>query len=96
MRAALAAAAMFLAACEGSAPDEPTRIDGSSEERFVASAAAARAEVPMDERLIFDRAINTVGGRQHGEVDGDALKRRTFNGMTGAEVVADARARGIE
>jgi hypothetical protein len=87
-------AAAFLAAC-GGGDEEPTIIDGSSEERFVASAAAARSELPLDERLVFDEAINTVGGRMYSEPDRDALARRTFDGMTAEQVVEDARARGI-
>ncbi|MCJ7421816.1 DUF6694 family lipoprotein [Sphingomicrobium astaxanthinifaciens] len=81
-----------LAACE--AP-EPVVIDGSSEEAFAASAAAARAQLPMDERLVFDRALNTFGARSHREKDVDAYRRRTFDGMTAQDVVADARARGL-
>ena len=56
---------------------EPTVIDGSSPE----------------ERLQFDRALRTVGGRRHAERDPAALARVTFDGMTAAQVVADQRAR---
>lgn len=90
---AFAVAAIALAGCAGET--ELTVIDGSSEETFVASAAAARSELPLDERLLFDRAINTVGGRSHRTSDVEQLRRRTFDGMTGAQVVEDARTRGI-
>ncbi|WP_265563924.1 DUF6694 family lipoprotein [Sphingomicrobium arenosum] len=85
--------ALALAGCE---EPEPVAIDGSSEAAFVASASAARAQLPLDDRLIFDRAINTVGARSNRERDVDAFKRRTFDGMTAAQVVEDARARGLD
>ncbi|MCJ8190462.1 DUF6694 family lipoprotein [Sphingomicrobium aestuariivivum] len=85
-------ALLAVAGCE--AP-EPVVIDGSSEEAFAASAAAARAQLPLDDRLVFDRALNTVGARSNRERDVDAFRRRAFDGMTAAQVVEDARARGI-
>ena len=81
---------MLVAACEKPAP---TVIDGSSPETFERTAAAARRELPDADRIIFDRALRTVGGRMHSNRDPDALARVTFNGMTGAQVVEDARAR---
>ncbi|WP_265570187.1 hypothetical protein [Sphingomicrobium nitratireducens] len=90
---AIALLALALAAC---APDQAVIIDGSDEQKFVASAAAARSQLPIEDRMLFDRALNTVGGRRMAERDVEALRRRTFDGMTAYQVVADARARGME
>jgi hypothetical protein len=68
-------------------------IDGSSSERFQQSTAEARRQLPDADRIVFDRALRTIGGRRHSERDPDALARVTFDGMTGAQVVADQRAR---
>ena len=87
--------AFALAACDRGA-SAPTELDGSSEEAFVASAAAARAELPMRDRLTFDEAMASVGQRSHRTTDKGLLRRRTFDGMTAQDVVSDARARGIE
>ena len=87
----LAAAGMLLfAACSDSAP---TVIDGSSAEAFQRTTAAARRDIPDADRLVFDRAIRTVGGRRLAERDADALARVTFNGMTAAQVVEDQKLR---
>lgn len=91
MRLAAAALALLAAACGGGG--EPVRIDGSSVERFERSAQAARRQLPDADRLAFDRALRTIGGRRHSERDSAALARVTFDGMTAAEVVADQRAR---
>ncbi len=90
MKPAAAALALLLAAC-GS--DEPVVIDGSSPEAFDRTTAAARRQLPDAQRLHFDQAIRTIGGRRHAERDPAALARVTFDGMTAAEVVADQRAR---
>lgn len=90
MRMALALAALLLAGCSNA---EPTVIDGSTPEAFERTSAQARREVPDADRLVFDRALRSVGGRQHSARDVDALARVTFNGMTGAQVVADQQAR---
>ena len=71
---------------------EPTVIDGSSPESFERTVKQARRDIPDADRLVFDRAIRTVGGRRH-SADPDSLARVTFDDMTGAEVVADQRAR---
>ena len=89
-RFALLLAAILLAGCGES---EPVRIDGSSQAAFERTSAAARRELPDADRLMFDRALRTVGGRRHAERDAEALARITFDGMTAAEVVADQRAR---
>ena len=88
----LAAAALTLAAA-ACGDRQPTVIDGSSPQAFERTVAQARREIPDADRLAFDRAIRTVGGRRHSERDADALARITFDGMTAAEVVADQEAR---
>ncbi len=77
----------------GACNSEPARIDGSSPERFEETTAAARSDLPYADRLTFDRAIRTVGGRRHANREPDALARLTFDDMTAAEVVADQKAR---
>ena len=91
-RGLLIAAIAALAAC--SRP--PTVIDGSSANTFAATTEQARRDLPIEDRLIFDTALRTIGGRRHANSDPDAMARRLFDGMTAAEVVADARARGIQ
>ena len=81
----------LLAACSSRAP---TVIDGSSPEAFEQTTAAARRQLPDAQRLTFDEAIRTIGGRRNAERDPAALARVTFDGMTAAEVVADQQARG--
>ena len=90
MRAAAAALMLALATC---GKQEPAVIDGSSPEAFERTTAAARRQLPDAERLVFDRAIRTIGGRRHSNRDPDALARVTFDGMTAAQVVADQRTR---
>lgn len=79
-----------LTACADKAP---TVIDGSSPEAYERTTEAARREIPDADRLAFDRALRTVGGRRHADRDPEALARVTFDGMTAKDVVADARAR---
>ena len=90
MRSFAVLATIFLAACQAR---EPTLIDGSSAESYQRTVAAARRDLPDADRLAFDRAIRTVGGRRFATRDPDALARVTFDGMTAADVVADQRAR---
>lgn len=87
------AGVLIAAAVAGCTPEQPVVIDGSSPESFERTAAEARRQLPASDRLIFDRAMRTIGGRRHSERDSAALGRVTFDGMTGAEVVADQRAR---
>ena len=82
--------AAALAACSD---EPPIRIDGSSQPKFEASASAARRQLPIADRIVFDRAIRAVGGRRHAARDTEALARVTFDGMTAAEIVADQQAR---
>jgi len=90
MRAVAAALLLLLAAC---AKQEPVVIDGSSPEAFERTTAEARRQLPDADRLLFDRALRTIGGRRHAERDPAALARVTFDGMTAAQVVDDERAR---
>ena len=89
MRFAGFAALALLSAC---VEREPTVIDGSSAEAFERTTKQARREIPDADRLLFDRALRTIGGRRH-SADPEALARVTFDGMTASEVVADQRAR---
>ncbi|MFC7537951.1 hypothetical protein ACFQPG_11340 [Sphingomonas sp. GCM10030256] len=66
-------------------------IDGSSPETFARSTSVARQELPVADRLDFDRAIATVGARRMARSDAQAMARATFEGMTAEEVVADYR-----
>jgi hypothetical protein len=86
----LAVALSLVAACSAG---EPTVIDGSSQQSFERTVALARREIPDADRLAFDRAIRTVGGRRYAVRDQAAFARLTFDGMTAAQVVADQRAR---
>jgi hypothetical protein len=81
---------LLLAAC--SSP-EPTTIDGSTAEAFAETSAAARQDLPAADRLDFDRALTTLPARRHSAADPEALRRTTFDGMTGADVVEDYRRR---
>ena len=72
---------------------ETTVIDGSSPQAFEETTKAARRDLPDSERLVFDRAIRTVGGRWHGAEDQEALARTTFDGMTAEQVVEDQKER---
>ena len=90
IRGALLFATFCLAAC---AEPQPVVIDGSSATRFEQTAAEARRQLPDADRMVFDRALRTVGSRRHSERDQAALARVTFDGMTAAEIVADQRAR---
>jgi hypothetical protein len=90
MRSNAAFLCLLLVAC-GS--QDPVVIDGSSPQAFERTTAQARRQLPDADRLLFDRAIRTIGGRRHAERDPAALARVTFDGMTAAQVVADERAR---
>jgi hypothetical protein len=82
--------ALAVTACSA---EQPVTIDGSSPAAFELSTAAAREQLPNAERLLFDRALATIGGRRHSVHDADALARTTFDGLTATQVVADQRAR---
>jgi hypothetical protein len=91
VKAAAAALALSLAAC---GKEAPVVIDGSSPQAFERTTGEARRQLPDAQRLKFDEALRTIGGRRHGERDPAALARVTFDGMTAAEVVADQQGRG--
>ena len=81
---------LLSASCSG---ERPTVVDGSSEQSFERTVKEARRDLPDADRLTFDKAIKTVGGRRFAERDPNALARTTFNGMTAAEIVADQKMR---
>jgi hypothetical protein len=91
-RLAILALMMFATACSNT----PTIIDGTSAETFSKTIEKARRDLPIKERLLFDAAIHNPGGRRYGNNDVQALAREAYNGMTAFDVVADAKARGIE
>ncbi len=68
-------------------------IDGTSQEAFERTTADARRQLPDSDRLVFDRALRTVGARRMANRDAAALARVTFDGMTAQEVVSDQRRR---
>ncbi len=86
-----AAFALLLAACSGG--EQATVIEGSSLQAFQRTTEAARSDLPMADRLDYDRALASVGTRRFADDDKAALARRTFDGMTAEQVVADYRAR---
>ena len=92
MRASVALLAALALGCSKA----PTVIDGTSAETFAKSTEKARRDLPIKERLTFDAAIHNPGGRRYGNNDTEALSREAYNGMTAFDVVADAKARGIE
>lgn len=84
-----ALAVIILACCT----TPPTTIDGSSEQAFTETTTAARDDLPVTDRLDYDRALASVGTRRFAEDNKAALARTTFDGMTAEQVVADYRAR---
>ncbi|WP_294120127.1 hypothetical protein [Sphingomonas sp.] len=92
MRIAAVLALCLISACSNA----PTVIDGSSPQAFEKTAEQARRDLSVKDRLTFDTALNTVGGRRYADNDPDATARQIYNGMTAEDVVADAHARGIE
>ena len=83
---------LLLAACSNA----PTVIDGSSPEAFEQTTEKARRDLPIKDRLTFDAAIRNPGGPRYGQRNLEAISREAYHGMTAADVVADARIRGIE
>ena len=92
MRLAALAMLALMAGCSRS----PTVIDGSSPEAFAKTTEQARRDLPVNDRLTFDAALRTVGGRRYADKDPEATARSLYDGLTAADVVADAHARGIE
>jgi hypothetical protein len=81
---------LLLIACT---EQSPVVIDGSSAESFDRTSAEARRQLPDAQRIVFDRALRTVGSRRYSERDQAALARVTFDGMTATQIIADQRAR---
>lgn len=82
--------ALALTACTD---QPPATIDGSSAETLARSAEVARQDLPVADRLDFDRAIATVPARRYGHRDPSAAARAAFDGITAGEVVAIERER---
>jgi hypothetical protein len=91
LRAAFIALAI-LAACSKA----PTIIDGSTPADFARTTEKARRDLPVKDRLTFDAALHNSGGLRFSTKDPDGQAREAYHGMTAFDVVADARARGIE
>jgi hypothetical protein len=89
-RLAVFALVAGLAGCSEAAP---TRIDGSSPEAFARTTTAARRDLPVADRLMFDAAIATMPSRRYADHDPQAKARVAFDGMTAADVVATERER---
>jgi hypothetical protein len=85
-------AILLLAACAKA----PTVIDGSSPQAFEKTTEKARRDLPIKDRLTFDAALRNTGGLRYANKDPEALAREAYHGMTAFDVVADAKARGIE
>ena len=84
---------LVCAVLAGCAQQAPTIIDGSSPEAFVRTSEVARDDLPVADRLTFDRAIATVPARRYANRDPSAAARVAFDGMTAAEIVATERQR---
>ncbi|MEO5578819.1 MAG: DUF6694 family lipoprotein [Sphingomicrobium sp.] len=81
-----------LAACT---QPPPVTIDGSNAEAFARTTEAARRDLPVADRLDFDRAIATIPARRYGNRDPSAAARSAFDGMAAAEIVATERERTL-
>ena len=87
-------AALVLAGGAAACTEQPPiRIDGSSAPAFAATTAAARGDLPVADRLVFDSAIVTMPARRYADTDPAATARNAFDGLTAAEVVASERSR---
>jgi hypothetical protein len=93
MRKAVLASALCLApACSKA----PTIIDGTSPALFAETTEEARRDLPIKDRLTFDAALRNAAVRRYADKDPEASAREAYHGMTAFDVIADARARGIE
>ena len=94
-RFAIAAALLLFAAACGN--NRPTVIDGSSPAAFERSAAEARRDIPDADRLVYDTALMNPPGKRYGDkrAETEALARLVYDGMTGAQVVAEQKAREL-
>jgi len=91
-RLAILALLMITTSCSNT----PTVIDGTSAESFAKTTEKARRDLPIKERLTFDAAIHNPGGRRYSNNDIEGASREAYHGMTAFDVVADAKARGVE
>ena len=89
-------ATLFLAAILIGCSKAPTIIDGSSPQTFEKTTEKARRDLPIKDRLTFDAALRDAGGLRYATKDPEAVARQAYHGMTAFDVVADARARGLE
>ena len=82
---AAALLAIALAACS----KDPVVIDGSTPENFARTAADARRDLPVKDRLEFDAALRSPPGKRiaDDESEAAAIARNTYDGMTAAEVI---------
>ena len=87
------AAFALVAGLAGCSEAAPTRIDGSSAQAFARTTTAARRDLPVADRLMFDSAIATMPSRRYADHDPQAKARVAFDGMTAADVVATERER---
>ncbi len=88
------AAALILLGGSASCGDAPAIvIDGSSPAALAETTKAARSDLPLSDRLVFDSAIATVPARRYANSDPAAVARTAFDGMTAADVVVTERAR---
>ena len=87
------AALALVAGLAGCSDSPPTRIDGSSPEAFARTTEAARRDLPVADRLMFDSAIATMPARRYADQDPAATARVAFDGLTAAEVVRSERER---
>ena len=91
LKAAFVALAI-LASCSKA----PTIIDGTSPQAFEQTTEKARRDLPIKDRLTFDAALRNPTGQRFSTKDRDGVARQAYHGMTAFDVVADAKARGIE
>ncbi len=89
-------AIFLLAALLAGCSKAPSIIDGSNPAVFAKTTEAARRDLPIKDRLTFDAALRNPGGLRYSTKDPEAVAREAFHGMTAADVVADAKARGID
>jgi hypothetical protein len=87
---------MLAIALSAACAKQPTVIDGTSPAAFAETTEKARRDLPVKDRLTFDAALHNSGGSRFSTKDPDGQAREAYHGMTAFDVVADARARGIE
>jgi hypothetical protein len=84
--------AVLLSGCGLFGPDEPTVIDGSSQEAFEQSLAAARRDLGPAERLKFEAAWTEYRGQMFAKADNrqeyQQLLREGMDGLTAPMIVA--------